>query len=260
MDQFVESRILRTALVRAPGVNCGQGLTKAGRGAPDPDLLFRQHENYVAALTGLGLEIIRLPAEKAFPDAYFVEDTAVITPYEAVITRPGAPSRRGEEDSIAAVLGRRLPLDRIVAPGTLDGGDVLEAGGFWFIGLSERTNEDGARQLGRVLESHGLPWSPVRVGAGLHLKSGVNDLGHGAIIVTRILASDAAFRPFRRIILDPDEAEAANVLSINGRLLLPAGFPSVRRRLEALGRPVLELDVSEVRKMDGGLTCMSIRF
>jgi dimethylargininase len=254
------SDTFRTAILRTPGLDSGAGLTTAGLGPPDPELLLRQHEAYARALAEAGLDIVLLPAAPGFPDAYFVEDPAVVASAVAVITRPGAASRRGEEESLAPVLARFKPLARIEAPGTLEGGDVLEAGGRWFIGVSERTNEEGARQLGAILTSHGETWTAVPVPAGLHLKSSVNDLGDGRLIVTPDLEFAAAFRGFRRLVLEPEEGYAANVLRVNGRILLPAGFPAVRRKIAALGLAVRELDVSEVRKMDGGLTCMSLRF
>jgi dimethylargininase len=260
MSHFPSPPIFRRAIVRRPGPLCGRGLTSSGLGPPDPALLLRQHEAYVAALRRLGLEIIELPSEPGYPDGYFVEDTAVVTPRVAVVTRPGAASRRGEEETIAPVLARYRPVVRIESPGTVEGGDVLEAAGRFFIGVSERTNEHGARQLGRHLEACGHPWTLLPVAAGLHLKSSVNDLGHGTIILTAGLSPLEAFRSFRRIILEPQEEYAANVLRINGHLLMPFGFPAVRRKLEALGLPLLELEVGEIRKMDGGLTCLSLRF
>jgi dimethylargininase len=254
------SDTFKTAIIRTPGPDSAAGLTTAGLGPPDPALLLRQHEAYARALAAAGLDIVRLPPAPGFPDAYFVEDPAVIASQIAVITRPGAAPRRGEEESLAPVLARYKPVARIEAPGTLEGGDVLEAGGRWFIGVSERTNEEGARQLGAILSLHGEAWTIVPVPAGLHLKSSVNDLGDGRLIVTPALESAAAFRGCSLLVLEPDECYAANVLRVNGRIFLPAGFPSVRRKIAALGLSVQEIDVSEVRKMDGGLTCMSLRF
>lgn len=254
------SDTFRTAILRAPGLDCGDGLTTSGLGRPDYALLLKQHEAYARALASAGLEIVLLPPAPGFPDAYFVEDPAVVTPAAAVITRPGAPSRLGEETTLAPVLAGFKPLARIEAPGTLEGGDVLEAGGRWFIGLSERTNEAGARQLGTVLEAQGLDWTLVPIPAGLHLKSSVNDLGDGRLLMAPDLESEPAFRDYERVLLPPEEAYAANVLRVNGRILFPAGFPALRGKLAALGRPLVELDVSEVRKMDGGLTCLSLRF
>jgi dimethylargininase len=248
------------AIVRKPGSNFGQGLTTANLGRPDFDLIVRQHEAYVRTLRSIGLEVIVLEAEPDYPDAYFVEDAAVVTPNVAVITNPGAPSRRGEEKSIEPTLARFRKTVRIVAPGTVEGGDVLMAENHSFIGISERTNAEGARQLGRILEENRYTWTPVMVGAGLHLKSSVNELGRNTLLIREALAGHEAFKNFKKIVLDPGEEYAANTLWINDNLIMPAGFPSVRKKLSALGLPIIELDVSEVRKMDGGLTCMSLRF
>lgn len=248
------------AIVRTPGPDFGLGLTTADLGPPSYPLILGQHAAYVAALRGLGLDVTVLDPAPGFPDAYFVEDPAVVIPEAAVISNPGAPSRRGEGDTLEPVLARFRPIERFAPPATLDGGDVLEAGGRYFIGVSDRTNADGARALGRILEAHGRAWTVVPVGAGLHLKSSANSLGGRALVLTEALAREAAFGGFDRIVLDPGDEYAANTLWINGRLLMPAGFPRARRKIEALGLPVRELDVSEVRKMDGGLTCLSLRF
>jgi len=248
------------AIVRNPGPDCGRGLTTANLGPPSYPRLLAQHAAYVAALRESGLDVTVLEAAPGFPDAYFVEDPAVVTPGAAVIANSGAPTRRGEGASLEPVLARFRPIARIVPPATLDGGDVLEAGGRWFIGLSERTNAAGAEALGRILEAHGQAWTAIAVGAGLHLKSSVNALGGKALVLTEALAREAAFAGFDRIVLDPGDEYAANTLWVNGRLLMPAGFPGARRKLGAAGLPIRELDVSEVRKMDGGLTCLSLRF
>jgi dimethylargininase len=248
------------AIVRQPGPDFACGLTTADLGPPSYPLILEQHAAYVAALRGLGLEVTVLDPAPGFPDAYFVEDPAVVTPEVAVISNLGAPSRRGEEATLEPVLARFRRTVRLPAPARLDGGDVLAADGRYFVGVSERTNADGARALGRILESHGYAWTAVPVGAGLHLKSGVNSLGGRTLVLTERLAGQAAFAGFDRIVLDPGDEYAANTLWINGLLLMPAGFPRARRKFEALGLPVLELDVSEARKMDGGLTCLSLRF
>lgn len=248
------------ALVRTPGENFGRGLTTSKLGPPSYELVLKQHETYVETLRSLGLEVIVLPAEPRYPDAYFVEDTAVVTPHLAVITHPGAPSRRGEEATIEPVLAGFRRTFRVRPPATVDGGDVLMVENHFFIGISERTNRDGTLALGRLLEKHGHTWSAVRVGSGLHLKSSVNYLGHGTLLVTPDYAEREEFKAYSKVILDKKEGYAANTLWINGTLLTPAGFPQVRAKLEPLGLPIIELDVSEVRKMDGGLTCLSLRF
>ncbi len=248
------------AITRKPGENFAQGLTSANLGPPSYALILEQHTAYLERLRSLGLEVVVLDPEPDYPDGYFVEDAAIVTPRLAVITRPGAASRRGEEITIQPVLARYLPTVQIQAPGTVDGGDVLMVGSHFFVGLSERTNPEGAAQLGRSLEEHGYTWVALPVGAGLHLKSSVNSIGGDTLLITPELADYDEFADYDRIILDADEAYAANTLWVNDTLLTPKGFPKTRRKLEVTGLEVIELDVSEVRKMDGGLTCMSLRF
>jgi dimethylargininase len=252
--------MFRHAVVRTPGRNFALGLTTANLGPPKFDLVLEQHDAYVRTLRSLGLDVIVLDAEPDYPDAYFVEDTAVVTPNVAVITNPGAASRRGEEKTIEPVLARFRKTARIAPPATVEGGDVLMAGNHFFIGISERTNPEGARRLGRILEEHGHTWTTVQVGEGLHLKSSVNFLGRDTLLITESLAGHRAFRNFKKVVLDRGEDYAANTLWVNDSLLMPAGFPGARRKLSTLGFPLFELDVSEVRKMDGGLTCLSLRF
>lgn len=247
------------AIVRRPGADAGRGLTTAGLGPPDFSLLLEQHAAYIRTLRSLGLEVIVLDPAPGFPDAYFVEDAAVVLPEMAVVTNPGAPSRRGEAALIEPVLARYRRTVRVEPPGTLDGGDVLAVGNRFFIGLSARTNAEGAEQLGRILAGHGLSWTPVVVAGGLHLKSGICALGDDTLVLAESLADDRAFGGHRRIVLSPGEEYAANSLWVNGSVLTPAGFPSVRAKLARLGLPVIELEMSEVRKMDGGLTCLSLR-
>jgi len=248
------------AITRKPGANFATGLTTSSLGSPDYGLMKHQHETYVETLRSLGLEVIELEALPDYPDAHFVEDAAVVTPRVGIITRPGAVARRGEEETIAPVLAGYRKIEQIRPPGTLDGGDVLAVDNHFFIGISHRTNREGADQLGRILQEHGHTWTPVPVEAGLHLKSGVNDLGDETLIITRPFADLECFAPYRKCVLDPDEAYVGNTLLINGALIMPAGFPNTKKKIEAMKREIIELDVSEARKMDGGLTCMSLRF
>jgi dimethylargininase len=248
------------AITRQPGENFAQGLTTSDLGAPDYQLMLQQHRAYVEILRSLELEVVVLDAQPDYPDAHFVEDTAVVTPDVAVITNPGARARQGEEDTIEPVLARYRPTVRIQPPGTLDGGDVLMAGAHFFIGLSERTNQPGAEQLGRILAEHGYTWTLVPVGSGLHLKSGVNYVGQNTLLLTEEFAAREAFQGYEHIVLDRAEEYAGNTLLVNDCLIMPQGFPDTRQKLESLGLPIIELDVSEVRKMDGGLTCLSLRF
>jgi len=253
--------MFRQAITRKPGENFAQGITTTlSSDPPKYELILKQHKSYLETLNAIGLDIIQLEPLPGFPDAYFVEDTAVVTGDVAVITNPGAESRKGEEDSIAAVLARFRQTARIQAPGTLDGGDVLQIGTHFFIGLSERTNTEGAEQLGRILEKFGNTWTTIPVGAGLHFKSSVNYVGKNTILVTEEFADHEKLTGFDLIVVNNSEAYAANTLWVNDYLLTPKGYPDTRQKLKKLKSEIIELDTSEIRKMDGGLTCMSIRF
>ncbi len=247
------------AITRLPGENFADGLTTAGLGRPDYPLILKQHAAYRQALLSLGLDVLVLPPEPNFPDAYFVEDPAIITPKMAVITLPGASSRQGEQDTLMPFLEYYRSVSFIHPPGSVEGGDVLMVDNHFFIGLSERTNPEGADQLARYLAAAGHTFETVPVTAGLHLKSSVNFIGNNRLLLTRSISTYTGFASYEKIILDENEEYAANTLFINGTVLMPAGFPKARDRLASLGMSITELDVSEVRKMDGGLTCMSLR-
>lgn len=247
------------AIARLPAESCSEGLTRAGLGVADFQRLQAQHAAYVAALGDAGLDVRVLEAAPQFPDAYFVEDVAVVTPEVAVISRPGAPSRRGEAALIESALAARRPLARIEAPGTLEGGDVLQMGDRVFIGLTARTDESGAQQLEEILSGYGYRCAAIPLSHTLHLKSDVNAVSERTVAVTPALAEHEALADYEKIVVRPDEAYAANVLRVNDRLLMPSGFPRLREELRATGVEVVELDMSEARKMDGGLTCLSLR-
>jgi dimethylargininase len=252
--------MFKNAITRRPGKTFDRGITTSDLGAPSYELVLRQHAVYIDTLKAIGLDVIELGPLPEYPDAHFVEDTAVVISEAAIITRPGAIARRGEEESIAKVLAQYREIEYIQAPGTLDGGDVLMIGNCFFIGISERTNPEGAKQFGRILEKYGKTWTAIRVGAGLHFKSSVNYIGRNSILVTQDFASHEALGGYNKIIVDQKEEYSANTLWINDHLLLPRGFPDTKTKLESLGLPIIELDVSEMQKMDGGLTCLSIRF
>ena len=248
------------AITRRPGKTFDRGITTSNLGVPDYELALKQHAAYIETLRSIGLDVIELDPLPDYPDAHFVEDTAVVTPEVAVITNPGAPSRRGEEKSIAEVLLQYRQIEYIQSPATVDGGDVLMMGNHFFIGISERTNPQGAEQLGRILEKYKKTWTSLQVGAGLHFKSSVNYIGRNSILVTPDFAYHKALNGYSKIIVDQKEEYSANTLWLNNHLLLPGGFPNTKTKLESLGLPIIELDVSEMQKMDGGLTCLSIRF
>jgi dimethylargininase len=248
------------AICRKPGADFADGITTVRLGKPDFETMLVQHRAYVDALKGLGLEVEVLEALPGFPDAHFVEDVAVVTPEVAIVARPGAMARRGEEDAMAPVLARHRPIVRIKAPGTLEGGDVLIVERDVLVGLSERTNVEGVAQLSRILTPFGYSIVPVPVARGLHFKSSVNGRGGKVLLMVEEFAKRPELASYRRIVVPPEEAYAANTLWVNGTLITPRGFPKTRARLDALNVPVVELDASEARKMDGGLTCMSLRF
>lgn len=248
------------AITRKPCPNFGQGITTSNLGAPIYARMQALHKAYIAALQDAGLTVIELAGLPAYPDAYFVEDVAVVTPDVAVIARPGAPARRGEEIAMEPVLAQHRPIARIEAPGTLDGGDVLMVGTHFFIGISERTNQAGAENLGNILEQYGNTWTAVLIADGLHFKSDVNYVGGNTLLVTEAFAGRPELSRYDQIVVDVDESYAANVLWVNGRILMPRGFPKTKEKLRELGADIIELDTNEAQKMDGGLTCMSLRF
>ena len=254
----------RKAIVRPPAENFAEGLTTVALGAPDFGKALAEHQAYCGALEALGVELVRLPPDADFPDSTFVEDAALIVPRGAVLTRPGAPSRAGEVESIGRALAPYLPQIRaIVPPGTLDGGDICEAGGHWFIGVSQRTNEEGARQLARFLAADGVTTSFVDIRGVpgiLHLKSGIAWLSGRRIVVIDSLRSDPAFADWEMVGVDPEEDYAANCVRVNDAILFAKGFPRLERRISNLGYRPLVLDMSEFQKMDGGLSCLSLRF
>lgn len=252
--------MIRYALVRQPGPEAAHGLTSQSGPPLQYGELRRQHSAYCRLLERLGIEVIALPPLPGFPDAYFVEDTAVVTPETAVIARPGARRRRGEVQSVAAALADHRPLETIQPPGTLDGGDVLIVADQVFVGLSQRTNQDGATQLAGFLEPHGYRVTTVAVRDGLHLKSSVNGMGNGGLLILAAWAERPEFAAYPKVSVPPEEAHACNTLAINGHLIMPAGYPRTQTLLETAGRPLLTLDTRQVRRMDGGLTCLSIRF
>ncbi len=255
---------LTHALVQPPSTSFAQGLTTVDLGKPDVRVAQRQHDAYCNALLQCGLSLTRLPADPAFPDGTFVEDTAVVLHGCVVLTRPGATSRQGETATVRPHLPQRLgPLLEIVAPGTLDGGDVCVAGHKVFIGLSSRTNQEGARQLAQHAAAFGYAATTVDVAAVpgiLHLKSGMVALDSNRLVVCAALESHPALRGFELEVVDPQESYAANCVLVNGVVLLASGFPRLRARLEALAYRVVPLDMSEFQKMDGGLTCLSLRW
>jgi dimethylargininase len=246
------------AIVRKPGKNFSERVTTSNLGKPDFQKALKQHEAYRNALIRCGLELIVLEADERYPDGCFVEDTAIVTGEAAIIARPGAASRLGEELEISKVLSGFKKIEIIEEPGNVDGGDILRVKDHFYFGLSGRTNREGSRQLSAILAKYGYTSSETEVRSGLHLKSGIAWLGKDNFISTSEFSKTAGTSNI--IIIDPGEEYSANCLLVNDFLLIPSGFPGSKRRIEALGCNIIELDTSEFRKMDGGLTCLSLLF
>ncbi len=248
----------KLAITRKPGRSFSQGITTANLGAPDFDLALAQHEQYVSTLKACGLEVLDLDADENFPDGCFVEDTALITPDFAVIANPGAASRRGETAALIPVLKKYRTLKFLDSAVTLDGGDVMLIGKTFYVGISARTTRQAASALRVIVQPHAYAVVPVLASNILHLKTGVCYLGNDTIVVTRQFANCPEFQCYQKIETLSAEDYAANCLRLNDSLVMAAGFPDLKAKLLQLGLPVLEVEMSESRKMDGGLTCSSL--
>ncbi len=256
--------MFKHAIVRLPGTNFAQGLTTVQLGAPLYDEVLQQHARYCEALRECGLTLTTLDADPDHPDSTFVEDTAVLTTRSAILTRPGARSRQSEVAAIRPALHSFFPaMLKIEAPGTLDGGDICEAGHRFFLGLSQRTNEEGARQLAAHLAREGYASGVIDVrgmSSILHLKSGVSYIGENTLVVMEEMAGLELFKGFELVRVTEQESYAANCVRVNERVLVAAGYPVLTTELRSRGFHPLELEMSEFQKMDGGLSCLSLRF
>jgi dimethylargininase len=252
--------IFTEAIVRAVPETIESGITSANLGKPDYEKACEQHHHYVSALERCGLEVTELGADKRYPDSVFVEDTAVVTDRCAIIAHPGAADRRGEVHEVEEVLsGLYENVERIVSPGTLDGGDVLQVGDHFYIGLTRRTNEEGAEQLSALLRGYGFRASFVELRRFLHLKTGVAYLGGDDLLVAGELVANDEFEGFDKIVVSPEEAYCANCVRVNDHVLVAGGCEKTKEKIVERGYEVIELEMSEFRKVDGGLSCLSLR-
>ena len=254
-----------TAVVRPPARNFANGLTTVALGVPDVDLALTQHTAYCSALVRNGCTLVELLPDDRYPDSTFVEDTALVLPDRgAILTRPGAQSRAGEVHAMHdALIPFFLNAEHIVAPGTLDAGDVCEVGARAFIGVSHRTNVEGARQLSAWFARHDVSATTIDIrgiDGILHLKSGVTALDEHRLIVIDALYDHPAFRTFDRVRSPRGEEYAANCVRVNDVIFVAHGYPQTHRLLLALRYRLEVLDMSEFAKMDGGLSCLSLRF
>lgn len=250
------------AIVRRPGLSVVNGLRDVDRGEPDHDLYLREHHHYVTALEEAGLAVTTLPALEEFPDSVFVEDTALCLPEGVIILNPGAPSRRGEADSMAEEcksLG--LSVVRLGGEGTVDGGDILVTDREILVGESARTDRTGFDALRGIVTDWGYKARRVQTPRGvLHFKSDCSVLGEDTVLATHRLSGADCFGDYRVIETPPGEEAAANSIRVNDKVLVPAAYPATARKLTAAGYRVVPVPASQAALLDGGLSCQSLRF
>jgi dimethylargininase len=251
----------RYAIVRKPCPEMVNGITTANLGNPDYKKALKQHERYIDILRECGLLVTLLEEDKNYPDSTFIEDAALCTPKCAVVTNPGAVSRNGEKSGMKQVLTEFFSnIEEIIFPGTLEAGDVMMVENHYYIGISGRTNHSGAEQLISILQKYSLTGSKILLGEMLHLKTGLSYLENNNLLLSGEFLNNKEFSSFNRIIVDDKERYSANSLWINGTVIVPAGYPETRQKIKDAGYETIETDVSEFQKLDGGLSCLSLRF
>jgi len=251
-----------SAIVRTPAKSIVEGLTESkALGAPNYEQAIIQHQSYIDSLKMCGLDVTVLEPCEEYPDSTFLEDVALITPSCAIITRPGAYSRRGEVKEIESVLRNRFNNVKVIeAPGTLEGGDVMMVGNHYYIGLSNRTNLEGAKQIIEILNKYGMSGSTISLNKMLHLKTGLSFLENNNLIVCGEFINDSRFDQYNSIEIPESESYAANCIWVNEFVIIPLGYPITKEKIRNVGYTVLETDVSEFQKLDGGLSCLSLRY
>lgn len=249
------------AITREVSPSIGQcELTHLDRHAIDVDEAISQHQAYENCLAKLGCSVKQVPADRDLPDSVFVEDTAIVLTDLAIITRPGAESRRAETSAVAEVLGRYRPLKMITSPGTIDGGDVLIVGKTIYVGLSRRTNKQGVQQVYDLLGPRGYEVVAIPVRNCLHLKSGVGKVSPETLLINREWVSVDHFKGLQLIDVDPEEPRAAGALLIENTVVYPAMHTRTLKRLHQVGIRTKSVDLSELAKAEAGVTCSSIIF
>lgn len=253
--------MFKNVIVKKPGKSYVNGLTTSDLGEPNYDKLLVQHEAYIEALKQCKVTVKELPASEDFPDSTFVEDTAVLTPDFAVITNPGAPSRNAEIQEMEPVLKEfYTDIRYIKAPGTLDGGDVLQIDDHFYIGISARTNETGATQLKKILESRGYKATIVPLKEFFHLKTGVAYLGNNLIVAAGEFIDHPDFTQYDKIIVSDENEYSANCIRVNDYVIIPKGYPETKKQMNDREYQTIEVEMTEFQKHDGGLSCLSLRF
>lgn len=222
------------------------------------NIACQQHDAYVHLLGELGCQVIELPEEPNLPDSVFVEDVAFILPEAAVITRPGADSRKPETQSIIPALSPYLPLLHVSEPATVDGGDVLVLGKNIYIGMSTRSTIEAVNQLTGLLDQNGYTVHGAEMTDCLHLKTAVTKVDNSTLLINKNWVDPSNFPGFNLIEVDASEPFAANCLPVNGKIIYPTTFPKTRKRLEEKGFVIAPIDLSELAKAEGAVTCCSL--
>lgn len=253
--------MFENVIVKTPGNSYLNGLTTSDLGEPVYEVLLEQHQAYVEALEKCGVTVTHLPANEAFPDSTFVEDTAVLTSEFAVICNPGADSRNREIEDMEPVIRKFYDkIYHIESPGTVDGGDVLQAEDQFYIGISDRTNEAGANQLKEILEKEGYEAEIIPLKEFFHLKTGIAYVGDNRMVLAGEFVEHPAFNSYEKIIVSKEDEYSANCIQVNDYVIIPKGYEETKRQLNAAGLQTIELEMSEFQKHDGGLSCLSLRF
>ena len=256
--------MFKNCIVRKPCKALVDGITSGlYPGTPDFELAHKQHDYYIECLKKTGVEVEVLEPLEQYPDSVFVEDPAVVTRACAIIANPGAESRNGEKHEILPAIKKFYDDEHIhfiQEPGNLDGGDVMMVGDHFYVGRSARTNEEGIRQFIAILEKYGLTGSEVELTEVLHLKTGVNYIENNNMLVSGEFIDKPDFAKYNKYIIPAEEAYAANCIWVNDKVIVPANFPQVEKIVREAGYEVILVDTSEYRKIDGGLSCLSLRF
>ena len=249
------------AIVKTPCRSIIHGLTTSDLGPPVYEKALDQHAAYIEALQSCGLEVIILKPDEEFPDSTFVEDTALLTDKCAVVTNPGAMSRRDEILAITHELKNHYGnLEYIKEPGSVDAGDIMMVDNHFYIGLSGRTNSSGSEQMKNFLAGYGYSASSINISEMLHLKSGIAYLGNNNLLVAGELVENSEFEHFNKLVVPDNEQYASNCLSINDKVIIAKGYSETMNLINSAGYDTIELDMSEFQKLDGGLSCLSLRF
>lgn len=256
--------MFKHTIVRTPCKGICNGITSAPElGQPIYEKALEQHAAYIEALKACGVDVMVLPPMEEYPDSCFVEDVAVLADGCAIITNPGAESRNGETEGIIDAVKKFYTDDQIgyiKDPGTLEGGDVMMCGKTFYIGVSARTNEEGIKQFADHFEKFGYEVVAVPLSEVLHLKTGVNYIENNKMLVSGEFIDKEIFKDYEKIVVPEEEAYGANCIWMNDTVIVPEGYPAVQKAVSDAGYKIITVDTSEFRKIDGGLSCLSLRF